>query len=132
MECPFTITELNHIVLYVRDLEKSMAFYRMLGIRIEDPKPGRSAFVPLGPKQRLLLHPESDYEQDGHGNLQHFNLIVEGSGKVEDVLDYLRSHGAEPYFEGPENEGRGFVQFRVRDPDGNQVELRAFMQNNSG
>ena len=39
MEAPFKITELNHIVIYVRDLKKSIAFYRMLGLPIEDRTP---------------------------------------------------------------------------------------------
>ena len=61
MESPFTLAQLDHIVIYVHDLEKSVAFYRMLGGQV-DEHPGRSA--------------------------------------MDDV------------------------QFRVRDPDGNQVELR--------
>ena len=54
MESPFTLAQLDHIVIYVRDLEKSVAFYRMLGGQIEE-HPGRSAMLVLGPTQRMLL-----------------------------------------------------------------------------
>jgi hypothetical protein len=84
--------------------------------------------VALGPTQHVLLHPDPEYVAQGKNPLQHFNLVVEGPGTVEDLLNYVRANGAEPYYDGPPNEGRGFFQFRVRDPDGNTVELRAFMK----
>jgi len=127
MALPYTIKGLDHIVLLVRDLDKSVAFYRMLCGHVEE-RPGHSAHVALGPTQHVLLHPDPDYVAQGKNPLQHFNLVVEGSGTVEELLDYVRANGAEPYYDGPPNEGRGFFQFRVSDPDGNTVELRAFMK----
>src|SRR4051812_10664906 len=43
------VTRLNHAVLYVRDLERSVAFYRdALGFRTKVEIPGRAAFLQAG------------------------------------------------------------------------------------
>jgi catechol 2,3-dioxygenase-like lactoylglutathione lyase family enzyme len=123
MECPFTIEQLDHIVLHVRDLEKSVAFYSLLVGPI-DAHPGRSALVPLGPTQRLVLFLDPDYVPPARGNLDHFDLLLKGPRDIDEVLEYMRAHGAEPVDAPEENRGGEFVQFRVLDPDGNQVELR--------
>ena len=40
------ITQLNHAVLYVRDLERTVGFYRdVLGFRVKTEIPGRAAFL---------------------------------------------------------------------------------------
>ena len=40
------VTRLNHAVLYVRDLERTVAFYRdALGFRVKVEMPGRAAFL---------------------------------------------------------------------------------------
>ncbi|MGZ4644874.1 MAG: VOC family protein [Blastococcus sp.] len=41
------VQRLNHAVLYVRDVERSLAFYRdVLGFRVKVEIPGRAAFLP--------------------------------------------------------------------------------------
>ncbi len=121
MDQPFTVGEFNHFLLHVRDLERSIAFYRMFG-PVEEV-PGRNTPVDLGPATRLLLHHDPSYEPPERGNLDHFALVLEGSPDVQAVVEHVRAHGAEP-FDGPRDDGRGYTQFYVRDPDGNQIEMR--------
>src|SRR5687767_999684 len=46
---PVQITELNHAVLYVRDVPTAVDFYRdVLGFQVVDEMPGRAAFLRAG------------------------------------------------------------------------------------
>jgi catechol-2,3-dioxygenase len=46
MEPAMPVQRLNHAVLYVRDVERSTAFYRdVLGFRVKVETPGRAAFL---------------------------------------------------------------------------------------
>lgn len=123
MDCPFTVEQLDHIVLPVRDLEKSVAFYRMLSGGADTRGGGRNTPVPFGPVTRILLQHDPDYVRQPKGNVDHMALVLSGAGSLDEVLDYVRAHGVEP-FDGPTDRGEGFVQFRVLDPDGNEIEVR--------
>jgi catechol 2,3-dioxygenase-like lactoylglutathione lyase family enzyme len=121
MDTPFTVEKLDHIVLRVRDLQKSIAFYEMFGGRPAASSGAINTPMALGPATRVLLHHEPDYVPRP-GNLQHFALELSAKS-VDDVLACVREHGAEP-FDGPMSNGRGHVQFRVLDPDENEIEIR--------
>jgi catechol 2,3-dioxygenase-like lactoylglutathione lyase family enzyme len=124
MDSPFIVEQLDHIVFPVRDLKKSVDFYRMFGGQVSEQVGGGNTPIALGPVTRLLLHVDPDYVPLGtSGNLQHFALLLRTPGDVNEVLDYVRAHGGQP-FDGPKDMGRGFVQFRVLDPDGNEIEVR--------
>ena len=111
-----------HLVLNVRDLERSVAFYRMFGGEVGKQR-GTNVSIQLSPTSRLLLRHDPEYDpQHGHGNLNHLALDLEGSTDVDEVLAHVRAHGGEP-FDGPRPNGRGLIQFRVLDPDGNELEL---------
>ena len=126
MEQPFTIGEYNHFQLHVRDLERLIAFYPMFG-PVEEVA-GRNTPVSLGPATQLFLHHGPNYEPASHGNLDCFALVLEGSPDIQEVVDHMRAHGAEP-FDGPENDGRGYIRFFVRDPHGNQSDRDAYQAN---
>ena len=123
MDSPFTVASLDHIVLRVRDLEKSIAFYEMFGGRTEASGAINTPLA-LGPTTRVLLHHEPDYTPQAKGqNLQHLALFISTDRDIGELVDYVRAHGAEPW-DGPRDMGRGWIQFRVNDPDGNEIELR--------
>lgn len=79
----------------------------------------------LGPQTRLILHHEPALEAKGGppGALNHFAVVLEGAKDVEGVLAYMREFGAEP-FDGPRANNTGRTQFRVSDPDGNEIEVQ--------
>ena len=125
MASPISFKGFDHMVIFVRDFEKSVAFYQMLCGRVEVQRAGETAVVPIGTGQHLRLHGDPDYEPAAKGNLQHFNILIEDRDP-EEIFSYLRANGAEPYGS-PQDADRareGLTQFRVRDPDGNEVELR--------
>lgn len=124
MERPFTIEQIDHVVLFVRDLERSTAFYTMLG-GVPRENPGRSTVMTIGKNQRILLHPDPAHEPPGEHNrqVQHLNFLIKGPRTIDQVVDYVKASGVDIY-DPPRGEERGILQFRVLDPDGNQIEIR--------
>ncbi len=78
--------------------------------------------VELSPTARLLLHHDPEHAPQSHGDLNHFARDLDGSTDIDEVLVHVRAHGGEP-FDGPRVNGRGLIQLRVRDPDGNEIEM---------
>ena len=121
MAQPITGGTFAHMVLNVRDMERSIAFYKMFGGDV-GANTGPNTRVQLSSTSRLLLHHDPEHDPQSHGNLNHFALDLEGSTDIEEVLAHVRAYGGEP-FDGPQVNGRGLIQFRVLDPDGNEIEL---------
>jgi catechol 2,3-dioxygenase-like lactoylglutathione lyase family enzyme len=138
--CMLQISKLDHIVLNVRDIDRSLHFYTdVLGLpaeRVDEFRAGKIGFpsvrinestlIDLFPSARDNAPAPAGYAE----NLNHFCLVWEAD-KVEEVIDYLKGHGIET--ERPPShawgaQGRG-TSIRVRDPDDNLVELRVYGQN---
>ena len=120
MDPLFTVERLAHMQMNVSDIEKSVEFYRIF-----DPEAGEKGGrvrVELGEQTRLILVHEPNLKK-GPGALNHFAVVLEGAKDVEPVLAFMRAHGAEPY-DGPRANTRGRMQFRVNDPDGNEIEVQ--------
>lgn len=120
MERPFTLDHLNHIVLRVRDLRASLAFYRMLGGDVQGERPA-GTLVRIGNRQSIILQERPEYVPADLSELDHFNLAIRAAD-IEEVAAYLRSQGAE-IIRGPEP-GRAGPAVNVRDPDGHIIEIR--------
>lgn len=133
MTAPFTLREIDHVVLRIRDLERSLAFYcGVLGCPIEKQqekigliqlRAGRSLIdlVPLDGK--LGRAGGAGPGKEGR-NVDHICLRVEPF-EGDAILAHLRAHGLEA---GPVEsrygaEGEG-PSIYVADPDGNIVELK--------
>jgi catechol-2,3-dioxygenase len=125
------IKDLGHIVLYVRNLERSAAFYRdVLGFRqILDPTPGfpAAAFVSASGRthhELLLIEVGEDAQPQPAGRrvgLYHFGL------KVGDSDDELREalaavQGAGGVVVGASDHTVTHSLY-ISDPDGNEIEL---------
>jgi len=120
MQRPFTLDELNHIVIRVRDLDRSLAFYSMLGGTVEGLV-AAGTLVRVAGRQSIILQERADYVPAEVGSLDHFNLMIRADD-IQDVAAYLRENGAEII--GEPTTSRAGPTVNVRDPDGYVVEIR--------
>ena len=120
-----TVRGLDHIVLNVSDAERSVRWYRdRLGlepVRYEEWKAGEAPFVSVRIDEGTIID-LMEIERSGE-NLNHFAVWVTGDAEsvvahpdVEVVRRSPRVFGAR---------GWGSAVY-VRDPDGNEVELRSY------
>lgn len=128
------VTALDHVVLRVRDLDRSLAFYgELLGLPIESLEKYRAAqrpFVSARVGSELIdLVPDPTYDAQAgstHGGFLHLCVRVAGR-LVEDVLPLLRRQGVEMLEESPALRmgATGYAaSIYIRDPDGYVVELK--------
>jgi len=121
------VTGLDHLVLNVADVERSIAWYRdVLGLevlRLEEWRRGEVLF----PSARIDATTIIDFfpaERSGE-NLNHFALVVDAD--LQSLVDsgtFERAgpdHPADLF--GAQGQGLGIY---VKDPDGNTVELRTY------
>jgi lactoylglutathione lyase len=126
----WTIGKIDHVVVWVRDLEKSMAFYEKLGFEInqkslEEHRAGKIPFVAVraGPDNQIDLRPNPDWVpvEREKGNMQHINVVVNSITDIQLLIDGLAKHGLTPDY-GPEIQG-GSWRIDIYDPDNNRIEM---------
>ena len=119
---------LDHVGLKVRDLEKSLRFYQLLGLKVLRTKGPDSAGVRMAVLQvgnqelNVACHP--DFAPQGKDNavgIDHFCFEVEAAS-IDEVLADLKRAGIE-IAGGPTARRDGAALFLV-DPDGVRVELQ--------
>ena len=120
------VARLNHAVLYVRDLDRSVDFYKALGFEERHRMPIReeaiNVFMGLpgdGDRLELTYNFGVDSYELGTG-YGHIAITVDD---LDATLERLAAQGIEP--ERPKyqvREGGNFIAF-VRDPDQYRVEL---------
>jgi catechol 2,3-dioxygenase-like lactoylglutathione lyase family enzyme len=107
-------------VLRVRNLQKAVPFYEMLGGHVQGEVPA-GTLVRINPSQSIILQERRDYVAAEVGAIDHINLAIRASD-IWAVAAYLRANGAEIARE-PE-ESRAGPTVNVRDPDGYILEIR--------
>jgi glyoxylase I family protein len=133
------ITELDHIVLNVTDIDRSVKFYTdVLGLkpeRVDDFKAGKVGFpsVRINADTIIDLFPVKGRAREGNngekseGNLNHFCMVVDKED-FSSIVDYLKAHGV-TIRQGPISRwgarGRAMSVYFL-DPDGNEVEIRCY------
>jgi catechol 2,3-dioxygenase-like lactoylglutathione lyase family enzyme len=133
------VTELDHIVLNVSDIERSLKFYiDVLGLqaeRLDEFKAGKVGFpsVRINGDTIIDLFPtqvdekKSKAGEKREGNLNHFCMVVERED-FSGIVDYLARHEI-AVREGPISRwgarGRATSVYFL-DPDGNEVEIRCY------
>lgn len=137
---PIKITELDHIVLNVRDIDRSLTFYtQVLGLkgeRVQEFKEGKVGFPSVRINEHTIvdLFPlkgdEATRQKSGEktqGNLNHFCLVAEKDDPSK-IVDYLKGHNV-PIRQGPISrwgaKGRATSVYFL-DPDGNEIEIRCY------
>jgi len=131
---PVRIVALDHVVLRIADLDRSVVFYRdVLGCTVEKWQAelglmqlrAGSALIDLVTLEGPLGREGGAGPGRGARNLDHFCLRLEG---FDDALlrAHLAAHGVEA---GATSERYGAEgcgpSLYIRDPDGNTVELKA-------
>jgi catechol 2,3-dioxygenase-like lactoylglutathione lyase family enzyme len=133
----FKISAMDHIVLNVPDIERSMAFYtQVLGLepeRWEEFRQGKVPFpsVRVSPDTVIDLFPMKPGQALARGeglfNLNHFTMVVDVAD-FETFQKHLTEHGV-TIEEGPGRRwgARGYgMSVYFSDPDGNRIEVRCY------
>ncbi len=126
MDAPITVTGLDHLVLDVADVERSLAFYvDRLGLtpmRVDEWRRGEILFPSVRIDATTIIDLLAGAPTGE--NVNHFCLVV-------DPVD-LEALAASGRFEVVDGPGIRFgaqgnaTSLYVRDPDGNTVELRHY------
>lgn len=133
---PFAIKDIDHLVLRVRDLERSVAFYRdVLGCEVSRVRDDLgmvhlatgSVMIDLVTLDGPLGKPGGAAPGAQGRNLHHFCLRIEPFDE-QALTAYLLAQGirVEPAEKRYGAEGEGLSLY-CYDPDGNQVELKGTM-----
>lgn len=136
---PIKVTGLDHIVLNVADIDRSLKFYtEVLGLqgeRVDEFRAGKVGFPSVRINRETIIDlflqenpvasaaPESKTE----GNLNHFCLVV-GAEDFAGITEYLREHGV-AVRRGPISRwgARGqATSVYFLDPDRNELEIRCY------
>ena len=126
------IAAVDHIGVRVRDLERAMQFYALLGFEVEH-KATNDAVAVVRNAQGVELNLVYNANADGGGK----NILMDVGEKypgythvalrvtsIKSTIETLRAHGVR-ITQGPVSFGRdGHVSVFVRDPDLNVIELR--------
>ena len=136
---PIRVTELDHIVLNVKDIDRSLAFYsQVLGLkaeRVDEFRAGKIGFPSVRINEHTIIdlsiskEPAALPKSGGKtlGNLNHFCLVVDKED-FSGIVDYLTAHDVS-IVQGPISRwgarGRATSVYFL-DPDGNEVEIRCY------
>lgn len=126
------ITHLDHLVLTVKDIPRSVAFYtKVLGMKEVLFAAGRIA-LSFG-DQKINLHEEGkEFEPKAiRPTPGSADLCFISDTSIGAILSTLRTHGVE-IVEGPVSRAgaRGPIRsIYFRDPDGNLIEISNYTQN---
>ncbi|HEX4428684.1 MAG TPA: VOC family protein [Frankiaceae bacterium] len=123
------VTGLDHVVLRVQDVERSLAFYQgvlgLSGVQIEEWRRGETSFPSVRVNDDVIIDLlVAPAEHAGAENVDHFCLVVEPidwdavvAQKIFEVVDGPATRS------GALGDGQSLY---VRDPDRNVVELRYY------
>ncbi len=123
---------IEHVALYVRDLEKSRDFFeRYFGGKSNSMYHNtatdfRSYFVSFddGSRLELMSRPEiySEEKRIFRAGLIHIAFSVGSREKVDVLTERLKNDGYE-ILSGPRSTGDGYYESCVLDLEGNQIEI---------
>ena len=128
------VKELGHLVLYVRDIERSVGFYRdVLGWRQILPEPGKPSSFPVAAfsadngrthHELLLIEVGPDAAPVPEGRrvgMYHFGLKVgDSDDELREVVARLQEHNVPV---GGASDHTVTHSLYISDPDGNEIEL---------
>jgi catechol 2,3-dioxygenase-like lactoylglutathione lyase family enzyme len=125
---PFRINKIGHVVLHVRDIERSTKFYtEVLGFKISDvyagdELPGGAVFLRINADHHgIALFQATEDPEQGRG-MHHVAFELSTLDELVRFREHLRKHDAKIDFDGRRRAG---VQLAVefRDPDNHRLEV---------
>lgn len=132
------IRAIDHWVVVVADVERTLAFYSGLGLAIAwEPREGRPPMptIRIGDAQKINVHAADWPERPGYLGARRpgvggADFCLEWDGTVAQVLTLLERAGVTPEVgPAPRTCARGpSTSVYVRDPDGNLVEFTVYDQ----
>ena len=127
------IVEMDHIVLNVSDIERSIAFYTgtlgLTGERLEEFRAGKVGFPSVRINEHTLIDlvASSSESSAASRNLNHFCLVSEPTD-LGALASELKSRGVVIVQEPVSRWGaRGqATSIYIQDPDANEIEIRCY------
>ena len=123
---------IEHIALYVNDLETAREFYiryfgAECGERYHNPKTGfQSYFLHFAGEARLELMTAPEMEDvpktERRTGYSHLAFSMGSRQAVDEWTERLRMDGY-PVISGPRVTGDGYYESCILDPEGNQIEI---------
>jgi len=133
MAVPFTLKQIDHVVLRIRNLDASLAFYRdVLGCPVDKVQDriglwqvrAGSSLIDLIPLDGVLGSMGGAGPQKEGRNVDHFALEIEPFDDAQ-IRAHLASHNVTITDAGQRYGARGDgPSIYILDPDGNSVELK--------
>jgi len=133
MTVPFTLKHIDHVVLRIRDLEKSLVFYRdVLGCPVDKVQDkiglwqvrAGSSLIDLIPLDGVLGKIGGAGPAKEGRNVDHFAIEIEPFDGAK-IRAYLASHNVTITDAGQRYGAKGNgPSIYILDPDGNSVELK--------
>ena len=127
-DIPFDITKIGHVVLNVKDVQRSTEFYtQVLGFRVSDVypdsmMPGKMVFMRFNHDHHgVALVGGSEREVD-NTEMHHMAFQVETLDEVFKARDHLEKNNVHIEFSGRRRAGCQ-VAVEFRDPDGHFLEI---------
>ena len=134
----FRVTELDHIVLNVKDIDRSLKFYTEVigleGERVAAFRNGKVGFPSVRINETTIIdlfpskeNPAAANGEKLSGNLNHFCMVT-GAEDFARIIVYLKENKIS-IREGPVSRwgARGqATSVYFLDPDGNEIEIRTY------
>ncbi len=125
---PFAVRKLGHVVLKVKDLQRSLDFYvGLLGFRVSDVYPdtmmkGGMVFLRCNADHHCLALVGGAKEEGAARELHHLAFELATLEELVRARDHLRRHGVTIDYEGRRRAGCQ-IAVEFRDPDNHFLEL---------
>jgi catechol 2,3-dioxygenase-like lactoylglutathione lyase family enzyme len=112
---------LTHLAVAVKDIERTLQFYQdIFGMEVMYHEPKMIQLTTPG-SHDILVFEETSGPTGQSGGIAHFGFRLRTPGDIDEILERVRSSGAEIVDQGHFVEGSPYVFFK--DPDGYIIEV---------